>query len=78
MNDETKAPLTLAEVRILVIGDRVWGKAKTLEAALSNAGRPKKYLAFLVHHETRVDEISGGLIFPQPHEPIEFIRKGIK
>lgn len=74
----TKKPkfASLADVEVLVYGDRVWGRGPTLAEAEAKAGRPRKYVAFLVHKDTYVDDL-GSLQFPLPFTPREIFRQGV-
>lgn len=49
---------------VIVIGPNVWGKGKTVTEARKNAGRPKKYSAYLCPSATEVCHIYGNLQFP--------------
>ncbi len=73
----TGEEVTPQEMRVLVIGEGVWGKGDTLEEALKNAGRPKKYLVYVVHPDTQVNVMDGSLSFPLGMNPKEIVRKGI-
>jgi hypothetical protein len=65
--------LTLETVKILVIGDRVWGKGDTLREALKKAGNPRRYIAYLCEETTKVDP-DGCICFPTGMRPREFHR----
>jgi hypothetical protein len=70
--------LNLSDVQILVIGDRVWGRAKTLKEALKNAGKPRQYIAYLCTEGTALNSM-GNITYPNEKQaPIEFHRVGIK
>lgn len=73
--------MKLSDVRILVIGDRVWATGKTLNEAVEKAktiggkASVKKYIAYLVQEGTKVD----GMCWFYPDEdskPVEFHRVG--
>ena len=51
---------TPPELAVLIIGDRVWGKAKTIDAARSNAGlrSTKKCLIYIVDESAAVNGMS--------------------
>jgi hypothetical protein len=69
--------MNLTDVRILVIGDRVWGRGKTLKEALANAHKPRKYIAYLCVDDTSVDPM-GRFVFPKKDQaPVEFHRVGV-
>ena len=63
-------------MKILVIGPNVWGRGDTLKEALKNASRPKKYIAYIAHPESRVD-FMGNITFPMDYPPKEIDRKGV-
>lgn len=68
------------EMKILVVGDRVWGKGDTIGEALAKMkgnGRSKEYVVFVCHPETRVDP-DGFLNYPMDFPPKEIDRKGSK
>jgi hypothetical protein len=69
-------------LRILVIGDRAWGRGPTLGEALDNlkksGGSRKCYIAYLAEADTYVDSM-GYLSFPHhDNPPREFHRVGVK
>lgn len=69
------------DMEILVIGDRAWGRAKTLSEALANmvknGGSRRCYIAYIATSDSRVDP-DGSLCFPHDCPPKEFHRVGIK
>jgi hypothetical protein len=68
-----------ATLKILVVGDNhCWGKADTLEEALSLAWRPKRWVAYLVHPETSVHEVDGSLMCPKGYAPRKIFSRGVK
>ena len=67
---------SLDDVLVLVFGDRVWGKGPTLRAALDKARKPRKYVAFVVHKDTYVDDL-GSLQYPLPFALREILRRGL-
>ena len=73
--------MRLHEVRILVVGDRCWGKAKTLKQAMLNArkagGPLKKYQVFLCREDVKLDGL-GRIEFPRVDPPIEIDSHGFK
>lgn len=68
---------SLDDVVVIVIGDHVWGRGPDVATAVKNAGRPKKYLVFLAHADSSVDEVSGGILYPLGCPPREILRRGI-
>lgn len=67
--------MKLNEVKILIIGQNVWGRGETVKEALQNAYNPKQYQVFVCHKDTRVDN-TGRVSFPLGCEPREIDRKG--
>lgn len=68
---------SLDDVIVIVIGDRVWGRGPDVETAHRNARKPKKYIAYLAHSGSSVDEVSGGILYPLAYPPRELFRKGL-
>ena len=77
--------MTVQDMKILVMGDnRCWGKGDTVAEALANARKPKRYIAYICHPKTQVDEM-GYICTParktvagrQAVRPKEILRKGI-
>lgn len=62
--------LFLSDVRLLVLGPDVWGRGETLAEAMAKASNPKVYQVYLVHKDTRVDEM-GGFVFPAGYVPVK-------
>lgn len=62
--DHNSGQIALNEVEILVIGDRCWGKGKTLDDALAvarahgGAAGVRRYMAYLAHPKTYVEEMT--------------------
>lgn len=57
--------MTPRDMKVLVIGDRVWGKGDTVDAALLAAGHPKEYMIYVAHPDTYVDKM-GNFVMPSP------------
>lgn len=74
-------PLTIQNAKIIAIGDRVWGKGDTIPEALANMrknGKGNKYVLYLAHPDSGVDQVSGGITYPIDHPPKEIHRVGLK
>lgn len=56
------------DMKILVIGDRVWGKGDTLKKALEKAQKPRHYFAYIIHPDSYVDEM-GTLVYNSDFPP---------
>jgi hypothetical protein len=76
--------MKLRDIKILVTGDRCWGKGDTIAEALANASlaagkKQTKYFVYLAHPDTTVDDM-GDFGFPssKDHEfqPREIHRVG--
>lgn len=69
--------MKLADFKILVIGDCVWGKGETLSEALAkmreHGGRSRYYIAYLVHPDSWVDGM-GAISYPSDYPPKEIYR----
>lgn len=68
------------DMKILVIGDQVWGKGDTLNEALKNMrknGQSKAYIAYIIHPDSWVDGM-GSISYPTDYPPKEFHRVGVK
>lgn len=75
MADETvpaaAAPWRLADLVVIVVGDRCWGKGDTIAAARKKAqqnysrGRLTKYFVYAAHPSTAVDEM-GDFVWRSP------------
>ena len=50
---------------ILVYGQGVWGKGKTITEAMKNAGKPKWYIVYFAPAGAYVNEY-GGIVSPNP------------
>lgn len=74
---KAKAANPLDKFKILVIGDRVWGKGLSLDEALQKASRPKAWQAFLCHADTTVDG-TGRVEFPKSYFPREIARRAVR
>lgn len=64
------------EMKVLVIGQFVWGIGDTLDEALRKMrknGKSKYYLAYIAHPKTYVDD-GGSICFPEGFRPKEFHR----
>jgi hypothetical protein len=80
METKQKTIASLDELHILVmeaVFPGYWGKGLTLDEALINSHKPKKYLALLVHKDTTVDPVDGRLWYPLPFVPRELFRRGV-
>jgi hypothetical protein len=62
------------DMKMMVIGPNVWGKGDTLDEALEKAGRPKQYIAYIVHKDTMFD-VYGRFHYIDGQEPKEVFRK---
>jgi hypothetical protein len=66
-------------MKVLVIGDRVWGRGPTLPEALeavrkANGRKPREYIVYACHPDTRVDDM-GYMRHPKGFEPKEIWRR---
>lgn len=64
-----KKPLTLNDLKVIVVGDSGWGRGRDYTAALRNCLRDDrsardKHRVYLVHPNTVIDEISREFISP--------------
>lgn len=59
------------DMKILVIGDRVWGKGDTLKEALEKAQKPRHYFAYIIHPDSWVDEC-GSIVSKTGFQPKKF------
>ncbi len=69
--------MSLDQVRIIVIGDRVWGKGLTIKEALDKADRPRAWQAFICHESTTLDAM-GFVNYPKGCPPREIDSRGLK
>lgn len=79
MPTETKI-VSPADMKILVVGDRAWGKGDTLRSALDelarSGGRRNYYKAFIVHPDSYVTDM-GSISYPLDYPPKEFHKIGM-
>lgn len=65
---------------ILVVGDRCWGRGKTVEEALAKARKEggaagvRSYAVFLAAADSHVDEVNGGIFHPSGLRPAVIMR----
>lgn len=72
---ESTGSLKPEDMKILVVGDRVWGKGDTIKEALGKCpGKTKYYNVYIAHPDTRVDEM-GYLTYPTGMSPKMIISK---
>lgn len=79
LSDEEQPPAFRPETAvILVIGcNGHWAKGETLDEAVKNAARPKRYIAFIAHADTTIDDF-GGACYPMGYAPKVISRHGFK
>ena len=69
--------MNLSDLKVFVIGPNVWGKGDTIDEAVKNAGKPKQWVAYIAHNDTKVDPIDGGMSFPSGERPGQYQPKRI-
>jgi hypothetical protein len=73
--------MTPEQMKILVVGDRAWGKADTLGEALTNmvqsGGKRSQFIAYVVHPDSTITGM-GDISYPTDFPPKEIHRVGVK